>query len=262
MTFLLVSLFLGIIVGVVSSLFGIGGGIFIVPLLPSFLSMSSHQAIATSLASVFMVTFLNTISFSREKLVNWRTGLLLGVPSGVMAFFSGPWAAAAGELALRAFFLGILVFLLLMTFLRRNLTPAQGEELSISIIKKVSATVCALGAGFISAFTGIGAGVILSPIMFNLKMVRPRELVPTTNLSTMLTTFSGTLSYAMIETREQTTLIDKPIALSLFAVATVTAFWVRPYQSRLSQSTKILFLCSILVFIIVKQAYELFTLHL
>ncbi len=42
MTFVLVSLFLGIIVGVVSSLFGIGGGIFIVPILPSFIDMT-HQ---------------------------------------------------------------------------------------------------------------------------------------------------------------------------------------------------------------------------
>ncbi|MBY0384598.1 TSUP family transporter, partial [bacterium] len=75
MTFVLVSLFLGIIVGVVSSLFGIGGGIFIVPLLPNLLGVTPHQAVATSLASVFLVTLLNTVSFSREKLVNWKTGL-------------------------------------------------------------------------------------------------------------------------------------------------------------------------------------------
>ncbi len=186
MTFVLVSLFLGIIVGVVvSSLFGIGGGIFIVPILPSFIDMTHHQAIATSLAAVFLVTLLNTVGFTRDKLVNWRTGLLLGVPSGIMAFVSGPWAAAVGDIALRVFFLFILFVLLIITFFRRNLPPLGEEALTITKAKGIFALLFAVIAGFVSAFTGIGAGVILSPIMFNLKMVRAKELVPTTNLSTM-----------------------------------------------------------------------------
>jgi uncharacterized protein len=261
MVFLLISLFLGVMVGVVSSLFGIGGGVFIVPLLPNLLGFSPHQAIATSLAAVFLVTFLNTIGFSQEKIVNWRTGLMLGIPSGVIAFFSGPWAAQAGDFFLRAFFLAILVVLLIITFLRRKMHVPDETPLPVSFQKKTLAGIFALVAGFVSAFTGIGAGVILSPIMFNLKMVRPRELVPTTNLSTMLTTFSGALSYALIDLRQGSELIHKPMAVSLFVVATVTAFWVRPYQGRLSQGTKITFLCFLLLFIISKQSYELYRLH-
>jgi uncharacterized protein len=261
MTFVLVSVVLGIIVGVVSSLFGIGGGIFIVPMLPSLLSMTHHQAIATSLAAVFLVTLLNTVGFARENLVNWRTGLLLGVPSGIMAFVSGPWAAAVGDTALRVFFLFILFVLLIITFFRRNLPPLGEEALVITKAKGFFALLFALVAGFVSAFTGIGAGVILSPIMFNLKMVRSKELVPTTNLSTMLTTFSGSLSYFLIDLDRASPLIDKPLALSLFLVATLTALWMRPLQKRLSQSTKVVVLCGVLFFIILKEGYELYAMH-
>lgn len=261
MTFVFISVFLGIIVGVVSSLFGIGGGIFIVPILPTMMEMTHHQAIATSLMSVFLVTLLNTFGFAKDKLVNWRTGLLLGVPSGIMAFVSGPWAAAVGDVVLRVFFLFILLVLLVITFLRRNLPPLGDEVLRISKTKGFFALAFALIAGFVSAFTGIGAGVILSPIMFNLKMVRARELVPTTNLSTMLTTFSGSLSYALIDMKTEGELIDKPLALGLFLVATLTAVFMRPLQKRLSQATKVAVLCGVLFFIILKEGYELYALH-
>lgn len=258
MTFVLVSLLLGLVVGIVSSLFGIGGGIFIVPLLPNLLGVTAHQAVATSLASVFMVTLLNTIGFSREKLVHWKTGLMLGVPSGIMAFFAGPWAASMAEFYLRAFFLAILILLLVITFLRRHQSVADQGPLVISSFKKSFSIILAVIAGFISSFTGIGAGVILSPIMFNLKMVRAKELVPTTNLSTMLTTFSGTMGYLLVDLKQEGELIHKPIALSLFVVATITGYFVRPHQGKISQPTKIVILCCILLFIILKQAFELY----
>jgi uncharacterized protein len=261
MTLALVSILLGIIVGVVSSLFGIGGGIFIVPILPTLVEMTHHQAIATSLAAVFLVTLFNTFGFARENLVNWRTGLLLGIPSGVMAFVSGPWAAAVGDIVLRLFFLFILLVLLLVTYFRRNL-PALGEDTrKITTTKGLLALLFAIIAGFVSAFTGIGAGVILSPIMFNLKMVRSKELVPTTNLSTMLTTFSGSLSYFLLDLKTEGDLINKPLALNIFLVATFVALWMRPLQKRLSQATKVVVLCGVLFFIILKEGYELYALH-
>ncbi|MBY0384451.1 sulfite exporter TauE/SafE family protein, partial [bacterium] len=174
------------------------------------------------------------------------------------AFFAGPWAASMGEFFLRAFFLMILVVLLVITFLRRNNTVSDQADLVVSSLKKSFSIGLAIVAGFISSFTGIGAGVILSPIMFNLKMVRPKELVPTTNLSTMLTTFSGTMGYLLVDLKQQGELIQKPIALSLFVVATITGYFIRPYQGRISQPIKITILCCILLFIILKQAFELY----
>lgn len=211
------------------------------------------------------MTLLNTVGFTGDKLVNWRTGLLLGVPSGIMAFVSGPWAAAVGDIALRVFFLFILFVLLIITFFRRNLPPLGEEALTITKAKGIFALLFAVIAGFVSAFTGIGAGVILSPIMFNLKMVRAKELVPTTNLSTMLTTFSGSLSYYLIDLENDgnldVNLINRPLALSLFLVATITALWMRPLQKRLSQATKVVVLCGVLFFIVLKEGYELYALH-
>lgn len=262
MSFILISLFLGVVVGVVSSLFGIGGGVFIVPLLPDFMGFSTHQAIATSLASVFLVTLVNTFSFAREGLVQWRVGLTLGIPSGIMAFISGPWMAQADDFVLRSFFLLVMCLLLVITWQRRNSQLPAENNFVISWSKKAIAGFFAIIAGFISAFTGIGAGVILSPIMFNLRMVRAKELVPTTNLSTMLTTFSGTLSYAIIDYRQGSSLIHMPTAISLFVVATLTSLWIRPYQGRLSQVTKVTVLCGILFFIIVKQCITLSRLYL
>ena len=78
----------------------------------------------------------------------------------------------------------------------------------------------------------------------------------------MLTTFSGTLSYTLIDFRQGSSLIHVPTAISIFAVATAVSMWIRPYQGRLSQSTKVLVLCGILLFIILKQSIELYRVYL
>ncbi len=56
-------------------------------------------------------------------------------------------------------------------------------------------------------------------------------------------------------------LINRPLVLSLFLVATITALWMRPLQKRLSQATKVVVLCGVLFFIVLKEGYELYALH-
>ena len=62
-TFIL-TFFTGIVVGIVSTIFGIGGGIIMVPLLSLLFSISHIESIATSLATIVLVTIFNTINFS------------------------------------------------------------------------------------------------------------------------------------------------------------------------------------------------------
>src|SRR5687767_6470439 len=111
MSLVFLCLTLGLIVGASSTLFGIGGGIFVVPLLTLFTGMSTFEAVATSLFTVFLVTLVNTIEFSRKGFVRWPIGLLLGIPSAVVAVVSGAVALKAGEYLVQMAFLCVLVAL-------------------------------------------------------------------------------------------------------------------------------------------------------
>jgi uncharacterized protein len=81
------------ICGVASGMFGIGGGVLLVPLLGLLFSFSQHRAQGTSLVALIPPTgVLALIAYAREGFVSWRTGLLLipgvflgGIVGGMLA---------------------------------------------------------------------------------------------------------------------------------------------------------------------------------
>src|SRR5690242_20946361 len=64
--------------GVASGMFGIGGGVLLVPLLGLLFSFSQHRAQGTSLVALIPPTgLLALLAYARQGFVSWRTGLLL-----------------------------------------------------------------------------------------------------------------------------------------------------------------------------------------
>ena len=64
--------------GVASGMFGIGGGVILVPLLGLLFAFSQHRAQGTSLIALIPPTgILALMAYSKEGFVSWKTGLLL-----------------------------------------------------------------------------------------------------------------------------------------------------------------------------------------
>jgi uncharacterized membrane protein YfcA len=78
---------LGVFAGVISGLFGVGGGIIFVPALTLILGRHQLQAEATSLAAIVPVAIVGSWRQHREGLVRWKTAAIIGVASigGVLA---------------------------------------------------------------------------------------------------------------------------------------------------------------------------------
>ncbi|MBI4656128.1 MAG: sulfite exporter TauE/SafE family protein [Elusimicrobia bacterium] len=86
MEFLLLIVF-GFPVGVIASVFGIGGGIFIVPFLVLLFKLSIHQAIAASLLAI-VATSSAVASVNVEKgLTNLRVGIVLETATALGSIF-------------------------------------------------------------------------------------------------------------------------------------------------------------------------------
>jgi hypothetical protein len=77
----------GTVAGAFSGLFGVGGGIVIVPLLILWLGYGERLATGTSLAAIVPIAALATVGQALYGNVDWVTGLMLGVPAtlGVLA---------------------------------------------------------------------------------------------------------------------------------------------------------------------------------
>jgi len=66
------------ICGIASGMFGIGGGVLLVPLLGLLFAFTQHRAQGTSLLALVLPTgALALMSYAKGGFVSWKTGLLL-----------------------------------------------------------------------------------------------------------------------------------------------------------------------------------------
>jgi hypothetical protein len=76
---------IGLVAGFFSALFGVGGGIVVVPLLILLVGFEQRPAMATSLASIGLIAAVGTISYALRGDVHFGYGLLLGLPAALGA---------------------------------------------------------------------------------------------------------------------------------------------------------------------------------
>ncbi len=84
--------------GIASGMFGVGGGVLLVPLLGLLFAFSQHRAQGTSLIALIPPTgVLALMAYSKVGFVSWKTGLLLipgiflgGIAGGKMAKWIKP----------------------------------------------------------------------------------------------------------------------------------------------------------------------------
>ena len=85
----------GVVTGVLSGLFGVGGGFVIVPALVLFSGMGIHRAVATSLLVIAVISgaALATYAAAGQRLDASTTGLF--VAGGVIGLAAGSWVGRA-----------------------------------------------------------------------------------------------------------------------------------------------------------------------
>jgi uncharacterized membrane protein YfcA len=72
---------IGVVAGFFGGLFGVGGGIVVVPLLIVLVGLGSKEASATSLAAIGFTAVFGVIAFASFDHVAWRDAALVGVPA-------------------------------------------------------------------------------------------------------------------------------------------------------------------------------------
>ena len=78
---------IGLLAGFFSALFGVGGGIVLVPLLILFSRFDERRAMATSLAAIGLIAFVGVVSYSVRGDLHYGYAALLGLPAAVGAVY-------------------------------------------------------------------------------------------------------------------------------------------------------------------------------
>ena len=182
----------GIGVSFISTLFGLGGGIIMVPILSLILPYSHLEAIATSLATIVMVASFNTYNFNKKDVIVWRIVPWIALTSSIFSFSSAKAAVYLPQNILIIIFLVFILWVALRTFLiNENKNIKERKHIAVPL------GIGSLG-GTISGFTGIGGGGITTPLMLIEGITKNIQAAPTSNAIMIFTALFASLSYALM----------------------------------------------------------------
>ncbi|MDH3605996.1 MAG: sulfite exporter TauE/SafE family protein [Acidimicrobiia bacterium] len=177
---------LGLGAGIIGGLFGVGGGVLIVPGLVLWLHLEQRAAGATSLATIVATAAAGVTRFAIDGSVAFDTAGMLFV-GAAMGALGG--ARVAGRIPNYWLARGF-VALLTASILRLTLGGGGGEgtdPLVTGLAEPASLIAVGLLAGLLSATLGIGGGVIFVPAIVALTGVE-QQVGSGTSLAVILPT--------------------------------------------------------------------------
>jgi len=115
----LLFLLVGIAVGTLSGMIGLGGGVFIIPILVYGFKMSQHKAQGTSLGALLApIGLLAFIEYYKAGNVDVRAAILIAIGFLVGGYFGGRWAQVFSDVTLRRGFAVLLILLGIQMLIR------------------------------------------------------------------------------------------------------------------------------------------------
>ncbi len=160
--YILTCLAIGLLAGLLSGLFGVGGGTVIVPLLVLVLAYDQRLAAGTSLAAIVPTATVGVISYALTDSVAWIPGLILAAGAVVGAQI-GTWLLPRVSLiALRWSFIAFLVAVIVSLFI---VVPSRDAGLPLTVWSIIGLVVLGLGTGTVAGLIGVGGGIIVVPAL-------------------------------------------------------------------------------------------------
>jgi uncharacterized membrane protein YfcA len=281
---------LGGLVGVLSGMFGVGGGFLMTPLL-FFIGIPPAVAVATEANQIVASSFSGVLAHLRRKTVDFRMGTvlliggLIGAGLGVMVFNHLKSMGQVDLLVKLCYvvFLGViggLMFIESLQALRkanRGAAPARRKHglihklpfkmrfrtsgLYISVIPPL---IVGVAVGVLAAIMGVGGGFIMVPAMIYLLGMPTKVVVGTSLFQIIFVTAFTTLLHATTNFT-----VDIVLAVLLLVggvigaqIGTVIGARLRAEQLRILLAVLVLAVCGKLALDLLLQPAELYALGL
>lgn len=203
---------IGILIGLLSGLFGIGGALIATPLLKIFAGLSPLLALATPLPAAIPSAISGSIVYHRNKLIDFKIAkviLLCAIPMN----YIGVEATKYVDGKLLMILTGIFLFLVGGTFFVRGWMLK--EEKTYEVQRSLAVLIPAgIATGFLSGLLAIGGGIVLVPVFVRLNRLPLKSALATSLFCVLILSIVGTIKHYMLGN------IDIKIALilSVFAV--------------------------------------------
>lgn len=237
---------LGLAAGFLSGLFGVGGGILIVPVLVIALHMNQRLAHGTSLGAVLPIAVSGVIGYAVEGQVDWPVAVALIV--GAMA------GALIGTHALQILPVRVLAYafsaLLLASALRLVVDNSEAVGRGdLDVWMAVGLIVLGLASGTLAGLLGVGGGVVMVPAQIILFGI-PGAVAKGTSLAVIIPT-SIVATQRNIKNRN----FDMGVAVAVGLAGVASAYGASKISVGLDESTSNALFAALLAVVAVRMLY-------
>lgn len=175
----------GLVAGAASGLFGVGGGLVLVPALSVVFGATQHQAVGTSLAIIAATAVTAIVVYGAHSNVVWVAAAPMALGSLVTAGLGARLAARVPAARLRRTFA---VFLSLVALRLLWQPPAVSEfPVPSGAAGVLGYLILGLAAGGLAGFMGVGGGILVVPVL-TLVFGMSQQAAQGTSLAVMLVT--------------------------------------------------------------------------
>jgi len=201
---------IAMVVGVLGSMLGIGGGVLLIPMLTLFLGVPIKTAIGATIVSVIATSSAAGAVYVGRGLTHTRLGMVLEVATTLGALAGGVTAVLLSGRVLQGIFGLVLLYVVYsMGRLPKEETtvapagimdtsftdPLTGEEVTYGIHQLPLGLGASFLAGNISGLLGIGGGIIKVPVMVLVMGIPLKAAIATSNFMIGVTAATSALIY-------------------------------------------------------------------
>ena len=201
---LLIAVPIAIIVSTLGTLAGIGGGVFMVPLLVIGFDIPLKEAIAAITFCLLPAALLSTFFNARIKTIDYFAGITLEIPTIIGAIAGAMLINHLPIIPLKILF-SVLIFFMAskMLFNKKNNNPltTKFNALPPMLVRKdYSVSLSAIGflgvfSGVIAGLFGIGGGIVKTPVMIHIFKMPPKKATATALFMIVFTSLTASISH-------------------------------------------------------------------
>lgn len=177
----------GVLLGLVFSVLGAGGGILAVPLLMLLFGLPANEAMGAGLAVVFIAALTASLGHARAKRIEWRLVLTLAPMTALGAVLGAKLNPLLPMWLTTGLFVVVLLGATASLFLKKK--DAAGKRVATPVLLGLG-----LALGVLTGVLGVGGGFLLVPVLVGLARLPMRHAVGTSAALIAIGSLSGAVT--------------------------------------------------------------------
>lgn len=237
----MISIFLGIVTGIVLSLTGAGGSIIAIPLLIWTLKIDLSQATPIALIAVAISAGIGAVVGLHKGIVRYKAAIYLSCVGALLSPIGIHFSAVLAPWLLSTLLSIILFYVSAKSYIESNSSSVPDKKQPVlqplcvthaDNSKLVWSAPCfyALGfsgaiSGFLSGLLGIGGGLIIVPALKKFTGLLHESIIATSLMVITCTSLSGVFFHALKGS------IDISLTI-FFSIGTLAGMWIGKYLTQ------------------------------